>query len=229
MFASIEKLYVIRKEELISKENDSYFDKYQAKIAIDSLLNILDNLFPINYPINATDKLINKLDKRTNIFSANDIAENPVSIIGEYLSDEIVMNSYSKEYNTAVEWYVDKESFTKYRPHYISIQYNYGVHSIIVLIDFYIDKICMCITDEIYRRTKAIKDAISEYQDAKCLNPIESAMLHDQRLFKRAKKMKNKNNIKTMNEYFDYAYNELKDKFSIKVSYYTSFTPMTKL
>lgn len=168
--------------------------------------------------------------KKTNLFKANEsISENPIDIIGEFLDREIIMNSYSKCFNTALEWNVNKSPYTgSDRFGYISIQYNCNSYTIFIIIDFFKDHIFMRIKNEIYRSTKEIKNAMSDCCDINIDNPcnkhhpIINAILYDERLFRRVKSIKNNSMIKTMDEYLDYAYNAFSDKFIVNAfdSYY---------
>ena len=222
VIASVERNYRIRTNEFKNKK-DTYFSKYNVEFSISRLIKILGQLFPIHRPTNSLNRLINELDEKTNLFKANEsISENPINIIGEFLDREIIMNSYSKYFSTAIEWNVNKSPFTNSdRFGFISIQYNCNSYTIFIIIDFFKDHIYMRIKNDVYRRSKEIKNAMSDCYDVsddhprEKHHPIINAMLYDERLFRRVKSIKNNSKIKTMDEYLDFAYNAFSDKFIV--------------
>ena len=222
VIASVERNYRIRTNEFKNKK-DIYFSKYNVEFSISRLIKILGQLFLIHRPINSLNKLINELDEKTDLFKANEsISENTINIIGEFLDREIIMNSYSKYFSTAIEWNVNKLPFTNSdRFGFISIQYNCNSYTIFIIIDFFKDHIYMRIKNDIYRRSKEIKNAMTDCYDVSAdhprdkHHPIINAMLYDERLFKRVKSIKNNSKIKTMDEYLDFAYNAFSDKFIV--------------
>ena len=134
VIASVERNYRIRTNEFKNKK-DTYFSKYNVEFSISRLIKILGQLFPIHRPTNSLNRLINELDEKTDLFKANEsISENPINIIGEFLDREIIMNSYSKYFSTAIEWNVNKSPFTNSdRFGFISIQYNCNSYTLKII------------------------------------------------------------------------------------------------
>ena len=232
MFAYVEKIYRIPLEDFRNKDN-GYLNKYTVKSAIHKFINVMSQIFAIRYSDISLDELIDRLDEKTNLFRANDYAsENALDLIAKYLSNEVIMDNHSKKYDVNIEWYTDDSKSTdSYIPNHIYIRYKYGVHIISIEIDFFNDRIYMCLKNEIYQRTNEVKNIIKDYdkyinikQNTFKIPNIINAMLHDKRLFKRIKEIEKSSDIKSLDELFNYIYDIFKDKFNIETfDYYCNY------
>ena len=185
----------------------------------------MSQVFAIHYSNTSLDKLIDDLDEKTNLFRMNKYAsEHEIDLITKYLTDEVIINNYSKKYGINIEWYTNKpKSVDSYRPDHIHIKYKYGVYIISIEVDFINDHIYMCLKSEIYQRTNAIKNIIKDYDKYININQntfkmpnIIDAMLHDKRLFKRIAKIEKSSDIKSLEEFFNYPLELFKEKFNIE-------------
>lgn len=232
MFAYVEKIYRIPLKDFRNKDNE-YLNKYTVKSAIHKFINVMSQIFAIRYSDISLDELIDRLNEKTNLFRANDYAsENALDLIAKYLSNEVIMDNHSKKYDVNIECYTDDSKSTdSYIPNHIYIMYKYGVYIISIKIDFFNDRIYMCLKNEIYRRTNEVKNIIKNYdkyinikQNTFKIPNIIDAMLHDKRLFKRIKEIEKSSDIKSLDELFNHIYDIFKDKFNIETfDYYCNY------